>query len=240
MSVNITPSRHLHRLTVSDEIFERFPSYIALVLYVSDLDNTQGGQIAEQLLRKAEQTARSRISTDTLNSHPRISSWRAAYSSFGAKPSKYLCSAEALLKRVLKGNDLPTVSPIVDLYNALSLNHCIPIGGEDWDQLASSLTLRFANGDEPFITQQQGEIATDYPEAGEVIWCDAAGVTCRRFNWRQCTRTAVTTETRNAYFVLDRLPPLSVEELQNIGKEMSQMLEAIWPHCKVSHDLLCI
>jgi hypothetical protein len=39
-------------------------------------------------------------------------------------------------------------------------------------------------GEEPFDAVANGETVAEYPEAGEVVWRDDAGVTCRRWNWR--------------------------------------------------------
>jgi len=35
-------------------------------------------------------------------------------SAFGCKPSRYPCSAEALLKRVARGNELPVINRLVE------------------------------------------------------------------------------------------------------------------------------
>ncbi|MER8772928.1 hypothetical protein NKH63_30220 [Mesorhizobium sp. M0960] len=51
-------------------------------------------------------------------------------------------------------------------------------------------------------------MVTEHPEPGEVIWCDDAGVTCRRWNWRQGRRTMVTVDTRAMWLVLEALGPM--------------------------------
>ncbi len=97
----------------------------------------------------------------------------AVFSEFGSKPSRYPSSAESLLARVLKGGELPRINALVDTYNAVSLRHVIPVGGEDLDELRGDLRL----------------VRTD---EGEVVWRDDEGVTCRRWNWRQEPRTRLT------------------------------------------------
>lgn len=47
----------------------------------------------------------------------------------------------------------------------------------------------------------------EHPEIGEVVWRDDAGVTCRRWNWRQGRRTALTEESTTALFIIDALAP---------------------------------
>ncbi len=55
---------------------------------------------------------------------------------------------------------------------------------------------------------------------GEVIWCDDAGVTCRRWNWRQGKRTQLTQDSTSALFILDALDPITDIELIAIGNEL--------------------
>ena len=76
------------------------------------------------------------------------------------------------------------------------------------DASVGPLRLVRATGQEPFETTASGEDVVEHPEPGEVVWRDDDGVTCRRWNWRQCTRTRLTPQTRDAVFVLDALGPL--------------------------------
>jgi DNA/RNA-binding domain of Phe-tRNA-synthetase-like protein len=59
---------------------------------------------------------------------------------FGCKPSRYPCSAEAFLKRVARGDGLPAINRLVDLYNAVSVAFALPLGGEDagWSAATSA------------------------------------------------------------------------------------------------------
>ena len=74
--------------------------------------------------------------------------------------------------------------------------------------------------------------------AGEPIWVDAAGVTCRRWNHSQCQRTRITEDTNNAYFVLDRLAPFPLDSLQAAADELLQHLRRISPRCVITQHLL--
>lgn len=227
-----------YKLLIAPDIFEKYPDYQALVIYAQNLENKTSGEQSTRLLRDAETKQRSNFGSQKPSTHPHIAAWRNAYKSFGSKPSKYLCAVEALLGRTLKGRDLPTINEIVDLYNAISVSHVLPVGGEDWDALESDLTLRFATGAEPFVTCSCGETVVDYPKPGEVVWADSAGVTCRRWNWRQCDRTALTVNTRSAYFVLDRLAPYPEDCLDEAGEQLRSLLKTFSPNCAIKTVLL--
>jgi DNA/RNA-binding domain of Phe-tRNA-synthetase-like protein len=189
---------------VSQQILEAWPGYMAVIVIAEDVSNGPSDEASEAILADAERAAMTsglaRAADD-----PRIASWRAAFSQFGAKPSRYPCSAEALIARVLKGESLPRINALVDTYNAVSLRHVIPVGGEDLDALEGDLRLVRATGDEAFEARDDGE---DRPRPGEVVWRDDVGVTCRRWNWRQGRRTQLTEATTRAFFVFDGLPPL--------------------------------
>jgi hypothetical protein len=124
--------------------------------------------------------------------HPHLLAWRDAFRSFGVKPKRAVCSAEALIAR----GELPRINPLVDRYNAVSVRLAVPVGGEDLARVVPPVRLVFATGDEPFD-------GGDPPRPGEVVWLDGLGVTCRRWNWRQGARTRLTEETARAYFLFD-------------------------------------
>lgn len=132
-----------------------------------------------------------------------LAAWRDVYRAFGAKPQRTPCSAEALRRRAARG-DVPVVDRLVDAYNAVSIRFAVPIGGEDRAALVGTERLVLAMGDEPFDTVKEGPVV-ETPEPGEVIWRDDLGVTCRRWNWRQGRRTAITATTTSAVFLLEGL-----------------------------------
>lgn len=210
---------------VAAEILERHPDYVALVLFAHGIGNGSGDEASERGLAEAEASLRAR-GLQSAKEHPHIAAWRAAFSAFGAKPSRFPSSAEALAARVLKGGELPRVNLLVDLYNAVSVRHLIPLGGEDADRLEGSLRLAVATGEEPFDDDER-------VAAGEIVWRDDAGVTCRRWNWRQGRRTRLTEATRNAFFVFDRLDGVAVEELRAAAGELEAELLRRWPAARI-------
>jgi DNA/RNA-binding domain of Phe-tRNA-synthetase-like protein len=162
-----------------------------------------------------------------------MAAWRAAYRAFGAKPSRTRNSAEALAKRALGDGGLPRVNRLVDLYNAVSVAHLIPVGGEDLDRIRGAMRLVRATGDEEFPTAAGGEDVVEHPEPGEVVWRDDEGVTCRRWNWRQGTRTRLTGASVNALFLLERMAPMTLADLEAAAAELAESLLACCPGARV-------
>jgi DNA/RNA-binding domain of Phe-tRNA-synthetase-like protein len=139
---------------------------------------------------------------------------------------------EALLRRVEGG--LPRIDRLTDIYNAMSVKHLLPIGGEDLGEYRGPARLVRAVGDEPFDTIRDGQPVTEHPEPGEVVWRDDAGVTCRCWNWRQCVRTRITGATIRAVFILDGLAALGDRELAAAGQDLAGQLARLHPGARLS------
>ena len=176
------------------------------------------------------------VPPDWMDTH--LEAWRDAFRGFGANPKKTPSSVDSLWKRLQKDGSLPRIGPVVDLYNALSVRFGAPFGGEDADLYAGSPRLGFARGPENFDTTRNGVPVIENPEPGEVVWYDDAGITCRRWNWRQCRRTALSPESRNLWFVIDRLSPMPMEELLRAGEALVKGLHGICPTVETSASLL--
>jgi DNA/RNA-binding domain of Phe-tRNA-synthetase-like protein len=203
---------------VEAEVFELRPDYRALLLAVDGLVPGPGDQDSEALLQAAEAAAREALGECQPEQLPHVAAWREAYRAFGAKPKRTRNSLEALLRRAASG--LPRVNRLTDCYNAVSVLHQIPLGGEDLTRYAGPPRLIRAVGDELFDTVAHGIAVTEHPEAGEVVWCDDAGVTCRRWNWRQARRTQLREDTSTALFILDALDPVTGEELHAAADDL--------------------
>ena len=106
-----------------------------------------------------------------------------------------------------RASGLPRVNRLTDLYNAVSVLHQIPLGGEDLTRYAGSPRLVRATGTSRSTPSPTAPTVIEHPDPGEVVWCDDAGVTCRRWNWRQARRTQLREDTTTALFILDALDP---------------------------------
>ena len=203
---------------VDSAVFTLRPDYRVLLLAVDGLATGASDASSEALLRRAEEAAIALLTDAAAEKLPHIAAWREAYRAFGAKPQRTRNSLEALTRRA--GSGLPRVNRLTDIYNAVSVLHQVPIGGEDLTRYSSSPRLLRAAGTEPFDTVVDGETAIEHPDPGEVVWCDDAGVTCRRWNWRQGRRTQLTPHTTTALFIIDALAPMTDDALTAAGDEL--------------------
>jgi DNA/RNA-binding domain of Phe-tRNA-synthetase-like protein len=188
------------------------------------------------LLEAAEADARQALADRPVEQLPHVAAWREAYRAFGAKPQRTRNSLEALLRRAASG--LPRVNPLTDTYNAVSVLHRIPLGGEDLTRYAGPPRLVRAAGTEPFDTVADATDVVEHPDAGEVVWRDDAGVTCRRWNWRQARRTRLHAGTTSALFILDALAPVTADALDAAADDLLTHLDRLGADVRVARRVL--
>lgn len=227
---------YLSGAEVASEVWELRPDYRAMLLAVDGIEPGPSDETSEALLQAAEASARAALAQTSVEDLPRVASWREAYRAFGAKPQRTRHSLEALLRRAESG--LPRVNRLTDIYNAISVSHQLPLGGEDLSRYAGPPRLVRATGAEPFDTTADGAEVIEHPEPGEVVWCDDAGVTCRRWNWRQARRTQLHDGTTAALFIIDVLDPVTHDEVMLATDELIGHLRALGPHVQVAQRLL--
>ena len=207
---------------IEEEIFRRFPELLVGTVQVSGLDNSGRFEEIAVESRVLENETRRNFESETLGEHPRIAAWRKAYSSFGAKPKKYRSSVENLVRLILRKGGLPSINPVVDLINFVSVKHVLPVGGDDLDKLEGPLRLCFASGDESFLPLNSEEREAVKP--GEVIYRDDSEVLCRRWNWRESDKTKMTQTTKRILLVAEALPPVSGPELKEALADLERLI----------------
>ena len=218
------------------EVWELRPDYRAMLVAVDGIEPGPSDAASEALLQAAESFARAALADVPVEDLPHVSAWREAYRAFGAKPQRTRNSLEALLRRAESG--LPRVNRLTDIYNAISVLYQLPLGGEDLSMYAGPPRLIRAAGSEPFDTIADGAEVIEHPEPGEVVWCDDAGVTCRRWNWRQARRTQLHDGTTSALFIIDVLDPVTDEELTIATEELVGHLRGLGSDVQVAQRLV--
>jgi DNA/RNA-binding domain of Phe-tRNA-synthetase-like protein len=223
---------------VDAAVFALRPDYRAMLLAVDGIVPGPSDQASDALLQVAAAAAAEALRDRPVEQLPHVAAWREAYRAFGAKPQRTRNSLEALLRRAASG--LPRVNRLTDLYNAVSVLHQLPLGGEDLTRYSGAPRLVRATGAEPFDTVAGGIAVTEHPDPGEVVWRDDAGVTCRRWNWRQARRTQLSDDTTAALFILDALGPVAGAALHAAAGDMAAHLARLGPGVRVARRSITV
>lgn len=228
----------LDETRVEPSVWAAHPDYLALILTARGLVGGPSDGGSDEMLNRAEAVATQLLQAQPIEEIPEVRDWRERFLTFGVKHKVAKSSFESLLKRSSKG--LPRVDRITDLYNAISILHRVPIGGEDLDKYQGSAQLVFARGDEIFEARNNGEVVNLPPDPGEVIWRDDLGATCRRWNWRQCIRTHLSESTRNTVFIFDGIGEEAQSRVENAAAELTVNLQQWWPEVNIETRVLTL
>ena len=171
--------------------------------------------------------AKSRLAESAEGELPEIQAWRRAFSRMGLKPTQYRCAAESLLRRFRKEGALPALHPLVDLCNAVSLAFAIPVAVFDVSGIDGFLEVRYAAGDEDYLTFS-GEV--EHPGVHEVIFADGAGQAhARRWSNRQSGKSAVRDSTTAALIVAEAMHDSASADVPALTAALAEELAAVWP-----------
>ncbi|MBV9615573.1 MAG: hypothetical protein JO031_08960 [Ktedonobacteraceae bacterium] len=184
------------------DILARYPDLVGGVVLARDITN---GPTPESLLisYQAEQEAvKERIGNMPLSQIQSLEAWRGAFRRFGVDPTQYRSAAEALLRRLTKKGDIPSINLLVDIGNMVSIRYALPVAVIDARAIQGAITVRFAAGSES--SSMLGKDGGDHPETGEVIFSDEAGpVVARKWCWRQGEGSAAQINTTEAIITIE-------------------------------------
>jgi DNA/RNA-binding domain of Phe-tRNA-synthetase-like protein len=184
------------------DILARFPSLVGGVIVARGMRNSPTPEPLRDAYVAEQQAVIGRIGDQPLSELPSLAAWRGAFRAFGVDPTQYRSAAEALLRRLTKKGDIPSINTLVDIGNLVSIRYGIPIAVCDTRALAGAVTVHFADGTERYVLLGQSE--PEHPEVGEVVFSDpTGGVIARRWCWRQSDDSAAREDTTDAIITVE-------------------------------------
>ena len=215
------------------EIPRHFPQLAWRCILIEGVSNDPAPTELTAEIRSAELEVRTALESSSIAEIPAVAAWRRVFSSFGAKPTKYRNSLEALLRRISKGEILPSISYLVDLGNLVSISCRVPLGIFDVDRFVAPAKIGFATGTERF--SDLGSSETDRPEIGEVVFTDANGeLMTRRWCWRQDRRFASQPETRRALVIAEAHHKEGPRDVAAASQLFTELLGRFSPEVRVT------
>lgn len=195
------------------DILTSFPAIRAGAILAQGLKNGPSPESLQKRFLEEQQATIARIGDQPLSEIGSLASWRKAFRTFGVNPTKYRSAPEALLRRLTKKGDVPSISMLVDIGNLVSIRYGLPTAVFDVGALQGGISVHYSDGTERFTPLFQKEV--EHPVQGEVIFSDKTQlVVARRWCWRQSDQSAARVDTTEAVIVVEAQHEDSEAEVQ--------------------------
>ena len=199
------------RVNWSPEVAEKFPDLAVCIGTITNIRNEKENEQIKSLRKTVYQEVMTKHNIETLKDNPTVRAFRDFYWKLDIDPTKTRPSGEALLRRVLHGDELPRISTVVDAYNLASTRTIMPISGFDADLLSLPFYVRFAKDGETFtgIGMSKSISLTDKM----LILTDEKQVLCV-YPYRDADLSRISVQTRNAVIVVYGVPGIEEQTLR--------------------------
>lgn len=197
-------------LTWGKEASTRFPNLLVSTGIMQDVKVGWRTIEIETLKQSMIAKMRQNYKVELLKDDQTVRAYRDLYWSLGIDPTKTRPSGEALLRRVLHGNDIPSISSVVDAYNLASLETIIPLSGFDRDLVSSPLEIRFSNEKDEFRGIGMNKPARFSEKV--LLVADKKQILCV-YPYRDADATKITGKTRNVLIIGYGAPSISESQL---------------------------
>ncbi|MCB9451974.1 MAG: hypothetical protein H6672_11080 [Anaerolineaceae bacterium] len=200
-----------------------FPTVIGGV-FIGSVKNAPSSDLLLKIYQHEQQEIKQAIGDTPLSDLPSLNAWRSAFRAFNVDPTKYRSASEALLRRLTKKGDIPSVNTLVDIGNLVSIRYGLPVAIFDVGTLVGdTLSVQFASGEEEFWPLGVDEY--EHPAPGEVIFADAArNVYARRWCWRQSRDSAAHAETTQVIVTVEAHHTDALKTIESAVKDLEQFL----------------
>ena len=204
-------------------IVERFPDVVGGVILAEGMTNGPTPESLQTAYLAEQQAVLQKIGETPLSQIPALAAWRGAFRKFGLDPTQYRSAAEALLRRLTKKGDIPSINTLVDIGNLVSIRYALPVAVFDTRALQGAVTVHFADGSERYTTL--GESEEDHPEPGEVVFSDETKlVIARRWCWRQSEQSAAQVDTTRAIITVEAHHAQGRADVQAAQNDLLELL----------------
>jgi len=224
------------KFIIEKEIFEKLPDLCVGVVVAKGVNNKKEYPEIDRMLQDSIVSAEQRFLNAKVKEDPRITPYREAFSKIGINPNKYQCSVEALFTRIAKGKKMPSINPLVDLNNAISLKHNLPMGTHDLGRSSLDTEMRHAKKGDTF--RPMGSDVDETPNDGEVVYAVGNEIRTRRWAWRQSEFGKIDGDTSYVFFPIDGFVGINEKAVKKAADELREKLEAIFG-AKTASGFVC-
>jgi DNA/RNA-binding domain of Phe-tRNA-synthetase-like protein len=206
------------------EILSHYPSLAAGILVADGVKNGPTPPDLLALYQEEQRKVRERIGDTPLSQIEALSAWRSVFRSFGVDPTQIRSACEALLRRLTKQGDIPSINMLVDIGNLVSIRYALPVAIVDRRAATGAITVHFADGSERFTNLGTTDVV--HPEVGEVIFSDEDRlVFARRWCWRQSDQSAAREDTQNIVVTIEGHHATARPDVEAAMNDVRELLE---------------
>lgn len=218
------------KFIVADEAFAKLETVCFGVILAKGVDNSIPNTAVTDLLASSIRFIEEKMAAVKTKEAPEILPYREAFTKLGINPNKFMSSIEAMASRIEKKKGFPQINPVVDLGNAISLKHLVPLGAHDIDSASGDIYVRFSREGDSFIPfgEEQAEVVDPH----ELIYSVGDKVKTRRWIWRQSEQGKVTADSRNIFFPIDGFSDRNKDHVLAARNELASLLQQLF-HCPV-------
>ena len=213
------------KFRVDSSFFEKVDNACFGVLVVKNIDNSQEYPFIKDLLKESCHNVATEFENIKVKEDERIVCYREAFRQVNINPNKFMCSIEALVSRIAKSKEIPSINPVVDLTNAYSLKYLIPLGAHNIDEFDGDIEFRLGNETDIFVPIGQDISAREEIGLDEYVYVSGADVKTRRWAWRQGDRGKIVKETRNVFIPIDGFTNINKESVLKVRDELANVFQ---------------
>ena len=207
----------------SPEIIRDFPQVVGGVIIAHGMTNAPTPDALREQYQAEQEAVKARIGDTPLSEIESLNAWRKAFSAFGVSPTQYRSAAEALLRRLTKKGDIPSINTMVDIGNMISIRYALPIAIVDTREIEGVVTVHYSDGTENYT--ELGNDAVLHPDVGEVIFSDMNKmVIARRWCWRQSESSAAKENTTDVFITIEGHHDKARADVQNAIHDLIDLL----------------
>jgi len=199
----------------SEEVRTRIPGLHLTLGIVKNVRVGPPTKRNQEIYNRIISTIKEKYTLENLKNDPVIRAYRDFYWHYlKIDPTKIRPAGEALIRRILSGKSIPSISNVVDAYNVASIETKISLGAYDYDLLKLPLHVRFAKSGEKFKPIGKSETQLT---GKELVIADEEKIICL-YPHRDSDKTKVNPNTHNVLILGYGVPNLDDEIVFNAVK----------------------
>lgn len=215
------------------EILEKFPDLKVILIRIKNINNTKSGAESYQYLQEVISQFRKNNNFKNVLNKPEYSIWQKVFTNLNISQENN-ASHIALIKRVLDGQEITDINPMINILNAISIKYRVPIGGHNLNNIKGDISVGKNKDCLSFTLMGKNEaekVGTD-----EIVYKDKEKIITRNWVWRQSEFSKVTESVTDVFIPIDLIESNIFDNEKQILNEITNILKTFFPEAEITTD----